>query len=85
MTTGGNQPHVFTDKTWIYDFETDQWTSGPTMNIGRDGHGCAKFELGGKPTVVVSGGYKFGGYIDSVELMDWNGDRIWIEGNFKIK
>ena len=84
ITTGGNQPGVYSDKTWIYNFGTTQWISGPPMNIGRDGHACGKFELGDNPTVVVSGGYKSGGYIDSVEFMDWNGDRTWIEGNLKF-
>ena len=85
MTTGGNQPGSWVDTTWIYNFETKQWTSGPKMNNERDGHACAKFDLGGETVLMVSGGYKSGGYIDSVEFLNWHDEHVWIEGIFYFK
>ena len=83
MTTGGNIGDKLTEDTAVYDFETKSWSEGPKMITGRDGHGCAKFELEGKPILVVSGGCSGGKSLDSVEILDWQNEQDWIEGIIK--
>ena len=81
MTTGGNIGNKL-DDTAVYDFETKSWREGPKLITGRDAHSCAKFELAGKPILVVSGGYN-NAALDSVEILDWQDEQIWIEGLFQ--
>ena len=70
----------FYNKTWIVD-PTNKFkiTEGPSLNKGRNGHGCAKMSLNGRTILVVAGGY---GAKDSVEILDPLGNNIWTPGMF---
>ena len=54
------------NKTWIVD-PTDEFKmrEGPSLNVGRSNHGCAKISVNGRTIIVVAGGYR-----DSVEILD---------------
>ena len=57
----------YSNKTQIYDFENSTWNPGPELNMGREYHACATFEMDEKFTVYVVGGYNEG-VINSVEF-----------------
>ena len=33
----------YSNKTFVYDFLVNTWTSGPEMSVGRANHGCTSF------------------------------------------
>ena len=70
------------NKTWIVD-PTNEFriTEGPSLNNGREFHGCAKMTVNGRTVLVVAGGYN-GGHLDSVEILDPQGNNVWIQGMF---
>ena len=47
MVTGGWNGSRYSDKTLIFDFSTEIWTSSHLLINGRSGHGCAMFKLQG--------------------------------------
>ena len=68
------------NKTWIVD-PTNEFkiTEGPSLNVGRLFHGCAKMTLNGRTILVVAGGYN-SGFLDSVEILDPSENNIWTQG-----
>ena len=80
---GGYQNGSLSKKTWIVNpkngFEIKE---GPSLNKGRNSHGCAKMTLNGRTILVVAGGYN-SGYLDSVEILDPQGNNnVWTQGMF---
>ena len=77
---GGYQNGSLSKKTWIVNpkngFEIKE---GPSLNKARFGHGCAKMTLNGRTILVVAGGF---GAMDSVEILDPQGNNIWTPGMF---
>ena len=82
LTTGGltGSGGGYTDKTSIFDIESQEWTAGPNMNQIRRAHGCATFEIQGKVFAIVGGGYNDDIYLNSVEFLDVEERSQWIEG-----
>ena len=75
---GGFQNGSISNKTWIVDPTNEfQITEGPSLNKGRDSHGCAKMTLNGRTILVVAGGF---GAMDSVEILDPLGNNVWTQG-----
>ena len=70
----------YTDETFIYDFETEAWTPGHPLINGRNGHACARIEVGTKPYIVVAGGYFTPSKTDKVEILDVVENQGWIQG-----
>ena len=79
---GGLQDDSFSNQTWIIDPSNNfNLREGPPLNEKRYYHSCGKMEINGKVILVVAGGGGgFGGYLDSVELMDPASDQGWISG-----
>ena len=79
--TGGFQNGPFySKKTWIVDPTNKfQIKEGPSLNNGRENHGCAKMTLNGRTILVVAGGGN-DGILDSVEILDPLGNNVWIQG-----
>ena len=77
---GGWQNYSISNKTWIVD-PTDAFKIkvGPSLNVRRAHHGCAKMTLNGRTILVVAGGEGFG-YLDSVEILDPTKDNNWTRG-----
>ena len=70
----------YSKKTWIVDPTNDfRITEGPSLNKGRQFHGCAKMTINGRTILVVAGGY---GAMDSVEILDPQGNNVWTQGMF---
>ena len=84
LFTGGTDLDSYTDKTSFFDIESQQWTEGPKMNQRKRQHGCATFELQGRPIVIVAGGYNNhddnNDYLKSVEFLDSEDRSRWIQG-----
>ena len=80
---GGRQNNsIWSNKTWIVDPTNEfQITEGPSLNKGRDSHGCAKMTINGRTILVVAGGYNSGS-LDSVEILDPSGSNVWTPGMF---
>ena len=75
----------YTEKTYIFDFETEEWTPGHPLIYNLNKHACARIEVGNKPYIVVAGGYvNFGGgnksMTDTVEILDLVENQGWIPG-----
>ena len=68
-------------KTWIVD-PTNEFKikEGPSLNKGREFHGCAKMTVNGRTILVVAGGRGNNGTLDSVEILDPSSDNIWTLG-----
>ena len=77
---GWQNEQIFSKKTWIVDPTSEfQITEGPSLNKGRQFHGCAKMTLNGRTILVVAGGL---GAEDSVEILDPLGNNVWTQGMF---
>ena len=71
------------NKTWIVDPTNEfQITEGPSLNEARNNHGCAKMTLNGRIILVVAGGFRNGGRLNSVEILDPQGNNVWTQGMF---
>ena len=82
---GGDQNGSFpSKKTWIVDPTNEfQIKEGPSLNNGRENHGCAKMTLNGRTILVVAGGQGEGlETLDSVEILDPSENNIWTQGMF---
>ena len=45
------------DRTYFYNMETNQWTRGPTMSMGRQSHSCDLVtHVDGTRDIVIVGG-----------------------------
>ena len=79
---GGYQNGSVSKKTWIVNPNNEfKITEGPSLDKGRDGHGCAKMTLDGKTILVVAGGYgEDFKTLDSVEILDPSGNNVWTPG-----
>ena len=88
---GGVQNEEISEKTWIVD-PTDGFKlkEGPSLNVERRSHGCAKMVINGRTVLVVGGGLA-GGFDDrynklgSVEILDPLTNEGWTAGSFKKK
>ena len=69
-----------TAKTQIYDFETEVWTPGHPLINARNGHACARIEVGDKPYILVVAGYFPPSKSDTVEILDLVANQGWIQG-----
>ena len=71
---GGNQNSLHcSKKTWIVNPKNGfQIREGPSLNVERMNHACAKMTINGRTKLVVTGGYikSSGEYLDSVEILD---------------
>ena len=57
MTDKHEEKSYNSNKTFVYDFLVDTWTSGPDMSAGRAGHGCTSFtDKENINWTIVSGG-----------------------------
>ena len=78
---GWQNEQIFSKKTWIVDPTNEfQITEGPSLNKGREFHGCAKMTLNGRTILVVAGGYGNDEILDSVEILDPQGNNVWTSG-----
>ena len=78
-----NDPHIC-NKTWIVD-PTNGWQikEGPSLNMERAAHSCAKMTVNGKTVLVVIGGFRNDfNFLDSVEILDPSGKNIWTQGMY---
>ena len=83
LSGGVTNANSVSAQTWYYNHETETFTSGPDLMIGRYGHGSAinvDKVTKAKIVVVTGGGLKSpiqtGDYLDSTELL--------IDGQWKI-
>ena len=84
LIIGGMQNGSRSKKTWILD-PTNEFNikEGPTLNVERHQHSCAKFQINGKPFILVIGGRDgCDSILDSVEFLDLSllGQQNWIMG-----
>ena len=73
MLIGGYDGRNQVDDTFIYDFITEEWKSGPVLQKQRDSHACTVH----RSRIWIIGGYN-GLDMKSVEVLDQNGS--WIDG-----
>ena len=85
---GGEQNDEISRNTWIADptngFHIQE---GPSLNVKRTSHGCAKMMINGKTLLVVAGGNDgdIGPTHDSVEILDPSTKKEWTLGlQFKL-
>ena len=73
--------------TFVYDFAEDEWQSSHLLNIGRGSPACGSFKLKGKTILMVGLGYNgdAGGYINSVEYLEWETNSGWVLGPPMVK
>ena len=72
--------YICTKKTYYFNHETEVWTYGPDLNIGRRGHkaGLVKdHSVTGKTELYVFGGFDGKNYLDSTEILR---DGKWVMG-----
>ena len=80
---GGEQNHEASRQTWIADptngFHIQE---GPSLNVKRTSHCCAKMTINGKTLLVVAGGSggDFEPSHDSVEILDPSSNKEWTLG-----
>ena len=80
---GGFQENsAYSEKTYL--FNGTEWSDGPTLIQGRNGHSCARISQNGSSqafSIIVVGGYNFysGGHMSSVEILD-EGASSWRPG-----
>ena len=83
LTGGTSDSKTFRSKTMIINVESGQWSYGPSLNLGRSWHGCAKILIGRKQFIFVTGGKDswITSGTASVEFLDLDKlDQGWIEG-----
>ena len=65
--------------TYFFNFDTEEWTPGPAMNQGRNGHSCSSFEMNGSTILVVASGSL--PHMPHIELFNVsNVDEGWVLG-----
>jgi len=80
LVTGGKR-NVSSANTYFHDFETGQWSDGPTMTYPRYLHGCKSFMLNGDQILIVAGGDGPNGKLKEVEFLNMNNlEQGWIQG-----
>ena len=80
MVIGGqNTNHSYRAETFIFDLVRGEWFDGPSMNVKRGFHGCARMVLGEKSIVWVTGGSDGEDHLlQSMEYLDLeNWDQGW--------
>ena len=80
MLIGGYDKNGYSAETYIYDFETEVWTLGHPLINARNGHACARIEVGDKPYILVVAGYFPPSKSDTVEILDLVANQGWIQG-----
>ena len=84
MVIGGIEQQGRTNSkgTWIHNFDTGLWTSGPYLNIGRRYHSCGLITdpVADTQVVIVTGGWDgYESWTGSTEMWAVDSD-IWIDG-----
>ena len=70
LITGGTQDGKYgSDATWFMDIFTFKISPGPRLRTGREDHGCATLNLGGKNYGIITGGWRFK-TLDTTEILD---------------
>ena len=73
LLSGGaiNTYNEYSAKTWYYNHDTRAFTSGPDLLEGRNLHGSALNvdKVTKAKIVVITGGNRYGNFIDSTELL----------------
>ena len=91
LATGGENLNRSTEEvtvntlssTFLFDFNTHEWSSGPTLLQPRSGHACGSFDFGDSTLLVVAGGKEFNNTakdnlaLQSVEVLD---TKEWSKG-----
>ena len=79
LLIGGNSGK-YRNETHFLHIQNGQWSSGPSLNQERSGHGCTKTLVNNKPVIFVTGGYG-GERLNSVEFLDMaNPSQGWQKG-----
>ena len=84
MIASGHADTNYVLDTFVYDFAEDEWTPSHLLNIGRGTPACGSFEMKGKTVLVVGLGYN-GGYINSMEYLEWETNSGWVLGPPMVK
>jgi len=81
LLTGGSDSQG-NDTSRISRYSSDSWLQDlDDLNTGRSGHACGWYtDTEGKRTNIVAGGYSYGSYLDSVELLV-DGENGWTYGS----
>lgn len=73
LLAGGYSPQIpyHPNTTWVYDFDQENWFSGPEILLSREAHGCGSFysDYHGSQMVAIVGGYAGSQYTNSTELI----------------
>ena len=60
LSTGGNilqdGESIVVNATFLFNFDTKKWTSGPSLQEARMTHGCGSFQLGDSTVLLVASG-----------------------------
>ena len=84
LIIGGFQNGSNSNKVWEVDLSNNfTIKEGPSLNVSRNGHSCAKMILNGKLIIVVAGGNDGKSCLDSVELLDPHSKDGWILGKYR--
>jgi hypothetical protein len=79
MVIGGKSPY-FSSLTFYFNVESETWTEGPMLNIGRAYHSCGLIQEARKNSIIVIGGIGNNEKIlQSVEILDV-GATEWYNG-----
>ena len=74
LICGGVQDgHIDSDATWFLNLFTFKISPGPKLQTGRQYHGCANLNLGGKNYGIIAGGWQFKPnqkFFDTTEILD---------------
>jgi hypothetical protein len=81
---GGVLTSDYSPNTYLLNTEENnqEWIQGPTLNVGRDYHGCARIRKDSSShqfSIIVVGGANRGGSLKSVEILD-EGANVWRNG-----
>ena len=88
FVTGGsyiNEPTGYSDKSYLYHSDTQEWEELPGLLTTRDYHMCARVHnSNGEEEVIVAGGYSCGpedclGFLDLVDIYNIQ-SREWRKG-----
>ena len=82
VTTGGYSGYRNKKDTHILNLNTQQWSTGPVLNQGRNRHGCGRVTIGSKKFALVTGGWDDLNGFEFLDLDDLNGK--WTNGNVII-
>ena len=80
MLIAGNQGATsYSPNTYMMNSNVLAWQKGPTINVGRSGHGCGRIVQGiasDKYSTIIAGGTN-GGTLNQVEILDDGATSWW--------